>query len=201
MRLGVFGGTFDPVHYGHLLLAELCREAHRLDQVWFMPAATPPHKSGAPLTPAVRRVEMLELAIAGQPAFAVSELEIRRGGTSYTVETLAALHAEDPTRALFFLLGSDMLADLVHWREPARICQLATLVVAPRPGCEQPAFAALAGVLGAEACERIRAHAVCIPVVGISSSEIRRRAAAGLSIKYQTPPAVEQYILSHNLYR
>lgn len=201
MRLGVFGGTFDPVHYGHLLLAELCREAHRLDQVWFMPAAVPPHKSGVSLTPVARRIEMLELAIAGQPAFAVSQLEAQRGGISFTVDTLAALQAEDPQRQLFFLLGADMLADLAHWREPARLCELATLIVVPRPPCEAPPLDALAGLLGPKALERIRAHVVAMPLVGLSASEIRRRAAAGLSIKYQTPPAVEQYILHTGLYR
>jgi nicotinate-nucleotide adenylyltransferase len=201
MRLGVFGGTFDPVHYGHLLLAELCREAHRLDQVWFMPAAVAPHKRDASLTPVAQRIEMLELAVAGQPAFIVSNLEAQRGGTSYTVETLAALHAEDPARHLYFLLGADMLADLVHWREPARICELATLVAVPRPGREDLPLETLASVLGHEVCERIRAHLVSMPLVGISASEIRRRAAAGLSIKYQTPPAVEEYILQHGLYR
>lgn len=201
MRLGVFGGTFDPVHYGHLLLAELCREAHRLDQVWFVPTAVPPHKSRVPLTPAPQRIEMLELAIAGQPAFAVSQVEVRRGGPSYTVDTLAAIHAEDPARQLFFLLGADMLSDLVHWREPARICELATLVVVPRPGCQELPLDALAGVVSPAICEQIRAHFVPMPLVGISAREIRRRAAAGRSIKYQTPPAVEQYILHHGLYR
>ena len=118
MRLGIFGGTFDPVHYGHLLLAELCREACRLDQVWFVPAATPPHKSPRAITPAGQRLEMLELAVGGNECFAVSRLEVDRGGVSYTVDTLAELKAADPQRELFFLLGGDSLKDLPHWREP-----------------------------------------------------------------------------------
>src|SRR5438552_2607770 len=134
MRLGLLGGTFDPVHYGHLLLAESCRETCRLDAVWFLPAAHPPHKQHYPMTPARQRIEMLELAIGGNEAFAVSALEIERGGVSYTVDTLAALRAEEPQRELFFLMGADMFADLPHWREPRRVCELALPVVAHRAG-------------------------------------------------------------------
>ena len=140
MRLGLFGGTFDPVHYDHLLLAESCREACRLDAVWFVPAAHPPHKQERRLTPARQRIEMLELAIGGNEAFAVSPLEIERGGVSYTVDTLAALRAEQPERELFFLLGSDMLADLPDWREPGRICELALPVVVRRGGAFETDF-------------------------------------------------------------
>ena len=110
MRLGIFGGTFDPVHYGHLLLAECCREQCRLDAVWFLPAAVPPHKQDRELTPAAQRIEMLELAIAGNPAFSVCRYETDRGGVNYTVDTLAHFHEEDPSRELFFLLGADMLS-------------------------------------------------------------------------------------------
>lgn len=118
MRLGIFGGTFDPIHYGHLLLAEFCREACRLDRVWFVPAATPPHKSPREITPAGQRLEMLELAVGGNEFFAVSRMEVDRGGVSYTVDTLAELKAADPQRELFFLLGGDSLKDLPQWREP-----------------------------------------------------------------------------------
>lgn len=134
MRLGIYGGTFDPIHYGHLLLAECCREQCQLDQVWFMPAEVPPHKQAQPLTAGRQRVEMLQLAIGGHEAFAVSRLELERGGVSFTVDTLAQLHQEDPTRELFLLLGADSLLDLPNWREPERICSLATLVVVGRPG-------------------------------------------------------------------
>src|SRR5262249_55888086 len=125
MRLGLFGGSFDPVHYGHLLLAETCREQCRLDAVWFVPAAVPPHKQARELSSAENRVEMLKLAIAGNEAFSVYQMEIERGGVSYTVDTLEQLHAEDPTRELFFLMGADSLADLPTWRNPRRICELA----------------------------------------------------------------------------
>ena len=132
MRLGLLGGSFDPVHYGHLLLAECCREQCRLDAVWFLPAAVPPHKQDRELTPAPQRIEMLELAIAGNPAFAVCRYEVDRGGVNYTVDTLSHLRDEDPGRELFFLLGADMLLDLPHWRSAAQVCELAVPVVVRR---------------------------------------------------------------------
>jgi nicotinate-nucleotide adenylyltransferase len=201
MRLGVFGGSFDPVHCGHLLLAECCREQCRLDVVWFVPAAVPPHKQGAVLSPAENRVEMLELAIAGHPAFAVCRHEVERGGVNYTVETLGHLRAQDPQRELFFLLGADMLHDLPHWREAARVCALAVPAVVRRPGAEQPDFDLLRQFVAAERIEEIRRHQVEMPEIGISSTDIRRRAAAGLSIRYRVPRAVEAYIETHRLYR
>src|SRR5690242_9249482 len=109
MRLGLFGGTFDPIHLGHLLLAEQCREQCRLDAVWFLPSANPPHKQGNSITPAQARVEMLEMAIAGHPEFSVSKLELERSGMTYTVDTLEQLKREEPDRELFFLIGADSL--------------------------------------------------------------------------------------------
>jgi len=201
MRLGLFGGSFDPVHYGHLLLAECCREQCRLEQVWFLPAAVPPHKQGRELTPAKARIEMLELAIAGHEAFAVNRYEVDRGGVSYTVETLRHFRAQDPDRELFFLLGVDMLHDLPHWREADQICQLATPVVVRRPPVGEPDFGCLAGLASPDQIDRIRGHQVQMPQIDLSSTEIRRRVAEGLSIRYQTPRAVEKYIETHGLYR
>jgi nicotinate-nucleotide adenylyltransferase len=201
MRIGLFGGSFDPVHYGHLLLAESCREQCRLDEVWFLPAATPPHKQTRELTPAAQRVEMLELAIGGQTSFKVCRAEIERGGVSYTVDTLAQLTREDAGRQLFFLLGADSLEDLPHWREPATICQLATLVVVGRPGAPLPNYAPLTTLVTPERLEEIRRHQVEMPPIGLSSREIRQRVAAGSSIRYRTPRAVEKFIESQQLYR
>ncbi|HVX10239.1 MAG TPA: nicotinate-nucleotide adenylyltransferase [Pirellulales bacterium] len=200
MRLGLFGGTFDPIHLGHLLLAEYCRQHCRLDAVWFLPAAEPPHKQRSDLTPAEQRVEMLELAIGGHEAFSVCTREIERGGVSYTVDTLVQLSAEDPARSLFFLLGGDSLVDLPRWREPARICELALPVVVARPGSPSPDYGPLVSLVSAERLEKIRTHQVEMPQIGISSREIRRRVAAGLSIRYQTPRAVEKYIEVAGLY-
>src|SRR5512139_3059759 len=144
MRLGLFGGSFDPVHYGHLLLAECCREQCRLDAVWFLPAAVPPHKRQSELSPAENRVEMLELATAGHEAFAVCRYEADRGGVNYTFETLEHFRREYLARELFFLLGADMLRDLPHWREPARILAAALPVAVRRPGAGELNFDALA---------------------------------------------------------
>lgn len=201
MRLGLFGGTFDPVHYGHLLLAECCREQLALDQVWFMPAAVPPHKRDAALTDDLKRVDMLRLATGGQAAFVVSTMELDRGGISYTVDTLEALHQQMPADELFLLIGSDLLADLPSWREPRRICELATPVVVRRAGGPPPDFAAIETLVSPERLNAIRANSVEMPLVEFSASDIRRRIAAGLSIRYRTPRAVEQYIIAEKLYR
>jgi nicotinate-nucleotide adenylyltransferase len=201
MRLGIFGGTFDPVHYGHLLLAECCREQCKLDAVWFLPAAMPPHKRGFEPAPAANRVDMLELAIGGHEAFSVCRHETERGGVNYTFETLEYLTKEDPNRELFFLLGADMLNDLPNWRQPARILELALLAVVRRPGAGEPDFDKLASFASPERIARIRDCQVEMPEIGISSSEIRRRLAAGLSIRYRTPRAVEKYLETQGLYR
>ena len=201
MRLGLFGGSFDPVHYGHLLLAECCREQCRLDAVWFLPAAVPPHKQDRALTPAVERIEMLELAIAGNFAFSVCRYETDRGGVNYTVDTLTHLREEDPSRELFFLLGADMLLDLPHWRDAARVCELAVPVVVHRPGCGPVDFECLRGIVGPERIELMRRHQVEMPEIGTSSTELRHRISLGQSIRYRVPRAVEMYIETHGLYR
>jgi len=200
MRLGILGGTFDPVHYGHLVLAECCREQCRLERVLFLPAAMPPHKTAYEVTAAADRVEMLKLAIGGHPDFDVSTYEVDRGGINYTFETLEALAGQQPGAELFFLLGSDSLNDLPHWREPGRICQLATLAVARRPGVE-PNWNALRGLVSAERLSDFRRHETTMPEIGISSSDLRQRVAEGRSIRYQTPRAVEKYIETRGLYR
>ncbi|MFZ1934929.1 MAG: nicotinate-nucleotide adenylyltransferase [Thermoguttaceae bacterium] len=200
MRLGIFGGTFDPVHYGHLLLAECCREQCRLDAVWFLPTAVPPHKQQRELTPAAARIEMLELAIAGNPAFSLCCYEAERGGINYTVDTLAHFHDEDASRELFLLLGADMFVDLPNWRCAARVVELALPVAVCRPGWGPIDFEPLRGIAAAERIELMRRHRVEMPEIGISSSEIRRRVELGRSIRYRTPRAVEMYIQTHGLY-
>src|SRR5947207_10128593 len=132
MRVGVFGGTFDPVHLGHLILAEQCREQGQLDQVWFVPSARPPHKDEPAITPFAQRVEMLQLATAGQSAFRVEELEKDRPGPSFTADTLETIHQRQPHDELFLLLGSDTLHDLPGWYAPERVVQSATLLVMAR---------------------------------------------------------------------
>ena len=201
MRWGLFGGTFDPVHYGHLLLAECCREQCGLERVWFLPAAVPPHKQQRQTTPAAARIEMLELAIAGNEAFSVSRYEVDRGGISYTVDTLEHFRQMQPEGELMLLMGADMLNDLPHWHEAARVCELALPVVVRRPGEGELNFDVLASIASAERIDEIRRHQVEMPPIGISSTDLRRRVAAGQSIRYQTPRAVQKYIETHGLYR
>lgn len=199
MRLGIFGGSFDPVHYGHLILAEQCREQCELDEVWFVPARQPPHKTARHLSPEKARLEMLELATAGHEAFRVSDIELRREGLSYTVDTLQQLHDEGPQRELFFLIGGDSLFDLPHWREPDRIAELATIVAVNRAGRRLPERSELEQLLGPSLAARIKL--VTMPAVDLSSTDIRARVQQGRSIRYLVPRAVEQYILEHGLYR
>ena len=195
MRIGVYGGTFDPIHLGHLILAEACREACKLDQVWFIVAGAPPHKRGD-RTDVKHRLEMVNLAIAGNPAFLVSERETDRPGPHYSVETLQAIHQDHPTDDLFFLIGGDSLIDLPQWREPGRILHLASLVVANRAGFEPPPLAFEPDP--DHPAQPI--HHVAIPPIGIASSDLRHRLGAGESIRYQVPRAVEAYIAAHGLY-
>ncbi len=133
MRLGLFGGTFDPIHLGHLILAEQCREACELDRVWFVVAGLPPHKMEG-RTAVAHRLEMVRIAVAGHSVFEASEIEAVRPGPHYSVETLESVRRQRSDDDLYFLIGADSLADLPFWREPARIAQLATIVVVNRPG-------------------------------------------------------------------
>jgi nicotinate-nucleotide adenylyltransferase len=201
MRLGLFGGSFDPIHYGHLLLAESCREQCRLNAVWFAPAAVPPHKQDRTLLDPKHRIEMLKLAIGGHDAFDIYTGEIDRGGVSYTVETLEQLHEESPDSELFLLMGADSLAELPTWREPRRICELAIPVVVRRAGSAELDDGSLVELMSAERLAVARQHRVEMPVIDLRATEIRRRVAEGLSIRYRTPRAVEKYIEAECLYR
>jgi nicotinate-nucleotide adenylyltransferase len=200
-RLGIFGGSFDPVHYAHLLLAESCREQCQLDQVWMLPAAAAPHKIQRQPSSARHRVEMLRLAIGGHQALSVSTLEIDRGGISYTYETLEIIHQQLPETELFFLMGADSLQDLPNWREPGRICELSIPVAVRRPDAPQPSFELLAPLVDADRLARFKESQVEMPLVDLASSDMRRRVAAGQSIRYRTPRSVERYIQSNGLYR
>jgi nicotinate-nucleotide adenylyltransferase len=201
MQLALFGGSFDPIHYGHLLLAECCREQCRLDRVWFVLAAQPPHKTNETLSPAEHRVAMLRLATAGHEAFDVCTDEIDRGGTSYTIDTLRHVRQSRPDDELLLLVGADMLADLPNWREAAEVCRLALPVAVRRPDVAVLDFSCLEPIAPPDRIAAIRAHQVEMPTIGTSSTELRRRVATGQSIRFQTPRAVEEYIRAHGLYR
>jgi nicotinate-nucleotide adenylyltransferase len=201
MRVGVFGGTFDPVHFGHLILAEQAREQGRLDQVWFIPAARPPHKREGDLTRFDYRAEMLALAIAGNPAFQVLELEKDRPGPSYTVDTLAELHRSKSEDDFWLLIGSDTLGDLGSWHERQRLPELAGLLVMPRPGHAVPGVERVRQELAIASNAELRMEVLEVPQIDISSRDLRRRASAGRSLRYLLPRAVEVYIREKHLYR
>lgn len=196
MNLGIFGGSFDPVHMGHLILAEQCREQAGLDRVLFIPAARPPHKPDIAQTPFRNRVEMLELALSGNPAFAIDELENERDGPSYTVDTLDAIHKRDGVTP-WLILGADSVVDLPMWYQPRRILELAGLLVVGRPGSPPPDIERLRTALGVDT---VRMQTVVTPQVDIASREVRARVAAGKSIRYLVPRAVEAYIVEKRLY-
>jgi nicotinate-nucleotide adenylyltransferase len=211
-RVAVFGGSFNPIHYGHLLLADHVLELLGLDRVLFVPAAVPPHKPAARLAPARDRHEMVALAIVGHEHFAVSDIELRRDGPSYTVDTLEALATTGDT--LFLLLGSETYLDLLSWRGPRRIAELARLVVVPRTDSPfDPDSAAAQKVLrelGVEggfvsvgegaAPERgvLIARATSLP---ISASDLRQRVREGRSLAYRVPPPIIDVIRARGLYR
>jgi nicotinate-nucleotide adenylyltransferase len=196
LRLGVIGGTFDPPHYGHLILAENARVQLRLDRVLFVLAGQPPHKPDRPVTSAHHRVAMVEAAIAANPAFALSRVDLNRPGPHYTVDMLALLRREYPGATFFFLMGGDSLAQFLTWRDPAGIVRQAHLVVMPRPGYE-PDLAALE-----QAVPKIRERLVWLdaPFLDIAASDLRRRVRRGLPLCYLVPPPVEAYIREHHLY-
>ena len=200
MRLGIFGGSFDPVHYGHLLLAECCLEQCRLDEIWFLPASSSPHKQQYESAPAKIRVEMLQLALAGHDSMQVSTIETERGGISFTAQTLAEIHESRPEAKLFFLMGADSLHDLHSWRDPEKVCQLAIPVAVGRPDSPPPDYRSLAGLVSPERLQEIERAQVQSPLIDLSSTDIRRRVCQGKSIRYRTPRAVEKYIETQRLY-
>jgi nicotinate-nucleotide adenylyltransferase len=195
--IGVFGGTFDPVHNAHLAVAQAAAEACALERVLFLPAARPPHKPGAVISPAVDRVAMLELAIAGNDRFAVDRLELEREGPSYTVDTLEALHARGDTR-VSLILSAEAFRQLPTWHEAPRIAELAWFIVAPRDGYPDPDPDAM----GARLPPLVdRVTVLDWPRLRLSATELRERAAAGRSLRYLVPEAVAAYIGDHGLYR
>jgi nicotinate-nucleotide adenylyltransferase len=205
MRIGVYGGSFDPVHIGHLIAADCCREQARLDRVLFVPAAVPPHKQDRRLADAADRVAMLTLAIGGHDPFSVSTVELDRGGVSYTIDTLADLATRHPQDTLVLLLGPDSLAQLSTWREPRAILDAWEVLVIEREGLDDVAAAIhdpmLADLLGPDRAARVIESRVRMPAIGIRASSLRAAVAAGQSIRFRTPRAVEAYIAAHGLYR
>jgi nicotinate-nucleotide adenylyltransferase len=195
MRIGIMGGTFDPIHNGHLFVAEEARVLFALERILFIPNGNPPHKKAYELTSADSRYAMTELATRSNPAFTCSPLELNRGGRSYTVDTLLLLHEDNPDAELFYITGVDAVADILTWKRHNEVIRLATFIAAARPGYNVDR---LQERLPAAYLERIlRLDSTAL---GISSTDIRERVSRGLPIRYLTPDGVVDYIDQHRLY-
>lgn len=197
-RIGLLGGTFDPVHLGHLILAETARDTLHLDCVYFVPAASPPHKQGQIMASTEHRLAMLDLALADNPAFSISLIDIERSGPHYTADMVSLMRQQfDESVAIWFLMGLDSLLDFPNWHEPDHIRQYARLAAATRPGYIMdwaPLEKALPGIM----------HEVTLlpmPGVSIASNNLRRRILHGSSIRYLVPEVVRKYIAEHDFYR
>ena len=218
-RVGVLGGTFDPIHLGHLAAARAARHAIGLDEVLFVPSSDPPHRPDKPRASGYHRLQMTALAVAGEPGCSVSEIELQRPGASYTFDTLTALKEADHGRSqFFFIVGADAFADIATWSRYPAVIDLAAFAVIARPGTsleslqrQRPDLAArmrvvptgstLAGFSGSASIATSSIALIPAETPQVSSTEIRRRAAAGESLNRLVPDEVEQYIIAHRLYR
>jgi nicotinate-nucleotide adenylyltransferase len=196
MKIGIFGGTFDPIHYGHLRVAETAREALGLDRVLFIPLGEPVHRTAAPHAVAEDRYAMCLAATLENPSFDVSRIEVDRPGGSYSVETLRILREERPGDEFVLIIGADEAAIFPTWREPCAILEMARLAVVTRPGTD-------AAALERELPEWVWRKMEVLPplYVDISATDVRRRIAEGSSVRYRVPPGVAAYIAKHDLYR
>lgn len=197
LRIGIMGGTFDPIHIGHLVIAQEAWYKLHLDKVVFVPAGMPPHKPNEPVIDPEHRFNMTGLAIDGNPAFEISRMEIERSGPSYTVDTLKHLkqvYGEDCE--IYFIIGADSLLDIMGWHKPQRIAEMCTLVAAARPGYDTSAAEL---ELPKEIMDKV--ILLEVPEVGISSTEIRSRVPSGIPIRYLVPCEVEKYIVENSLYK
>ncbi|HEY83213.1 MAG TPA: nicotinate-nucleotide adenylyltransferase [Dehalococcoidia bacterium] len=198
MNIGVLGGTFDPVHNGHLVVAEVVKDKLSLAEVIFVPAGQPWLKADRPITPAEHRLQMLRLALADKPDFKISTMEIERPGPSYTVDTLTELRRQlGDEDELFFILGRDNLAQLPQWHDAPRLIELCYLVAVPRPSSKRPDMKALeAAIPGVSQ----RVMLLDEPYIDVSASDIRERVARGLSVRHLVPEPVNRYLKEHRLY-
>jgi nicotinate-nucleotide adenylyltransferase len=196
LRLGILGGTFDPIHVGHLAAARAAMQCAQLDRVLFIPSARPPHR-GAATALTEDRLAMTRLAVEGEPRFEVSDIEVGRGGISYTSDTLSELHRNRPQDELFLILGWDA-ARLFHtWHEPERVNALASVVILSRPGIETPEPSEITSA----GLDRARVVDCFVETPDVSASELRKLLTTGESVGDKLPPSVERYIAQHHLYR
>jgi nicotinate-nucleotide adenylyltransferase len=199
-RIGIFGGSFDPIHLGHLLMAEQFRSELSLDTVKFIPAKISPFKLNYTPTADKHRLEMLKLAIGAHPNFEIDPIEIQRGGVSYTIDTVEQLQSNQPDATWFLLIGADSLKDFKKWKSPEKLLRSVQLVVARRGGCPEPDWKELDGLASGETLRAIQQIRLDIPVMEISSTAVRQRIETKRSIRYLVPAPVEVYIQEHQLY-
>ena len=196
MRLGILGGTFDPIHIGHLAAARAAIECAHLDRVLFIPSARPPHRADATAS-ATDRLAMTHLAVDGEPRFEVSDIEVARGGASYTADTLGELRRTRTADDLFLILGWDAARLFKTWHEPERVRGLASIVIVSRPGSNPPQPPAIA----AAGLDPARVISCFVETPDVSASELREVLASGESVGDRLPPTVERYVAEHHLYR
>lgn len=199
--VGLYGGSFDPIHFGHLISARSLAEHFGLDRVVLIPSARPPHKPGVRLAGEEHRLAMAQLAADDDPLFDVSDLEFHRAGPSYTIDTVAAMQQTlGATVELSWIIGADSLPELPTWYRVSDLVQQVRIITATRPGWQRPELSRLAEAVGAELAEQLVANSAQTPAIDISATDIRRRAASGLSIRYLVPAPVASYIHQHGLY-
>jgi nicotinate-nucleotide adenylyltransferase len=200
-KLGVLGGSFDPVHIGHLIIAEAVADAYKIDRVLFVPCFIPPHKRHKTVADGGHRLKMIERAIEDNDRFAASDRELRRGGVSYSIDTMREIRAEwGDTAELYFIMGGDSLVEFSSWKCYRELLELCTIVVAARPGSGADTWRPPAGAYTEAQVRAIRAHILKTPLIGISATGIREQRRAGGSVRYLVPERVRQYIEEHNLY-
>lgn len=201
-RVGLFGGSFDPIHHGHLISARSIAEQLKLDRIILIPSPRPPHKDEKSLTPASHRLQMTRLAVEGDPLFEVSDIELNRAGPSYTFDTVCEFQVRLGSDVrLYWFIGADSLPELPTWSRIDQLVQKVQIVTATRPGWSPPPVDLLAKAVGTAAAQSLIAQCVETPSIDISSTQIRSRVRAGQSISYLTPPGVTSYIHAHGLYK
>lgn len=200
--IALFGGSFNPVHHGHLIVARAVAEELNVARLVFVPSANPPHKMGQDLADAADRLEMVRLAVAGEPLFETSDIEVRRHGPSYTILTIEEYRSRLTTgQDLYWIIGGDTISELHTWFRARELVDLCRIVTAVRPGFETPDLSVLQPTLTHAQVERLRQGILQTPRVDISATEVRRRVAAGRSTRFLVPEAVLEYIEGHKLYR
>jgi len=200
-RIGLFGGSFDPIHFGHLISVRSVAEALQLSRIILIPSARPPHKEGVPITEAEHRMAMARLAVEGDGLFEVSDLELHRAGPSYTLDTVEAFQRRLGDRAeLFWIIGADSLPELPTWHRIAELVQRVTIVTAARPGWQRPSVKLLAEAVGDQNARALLSNCCNTPRIDISATDIRARVAAGRPIRYFTAEKVASYIQQQHLY-